>query len=43
MDPESVTDPEPVMDPTAVSPHESVAFRVIRSLTNRTPPPQAQQ
>jgi hypothetical protein len=41
IDPGAVIDPVPVMDPGATSSHDGVAARVIRSLANRTPPPQA--
>ena len=44
IDPAPAIDPVPVMDPPAtVSSNENVAARVIRSLSNRTPPPQAQR
>ena len=44
MDPGSGTEPMPVMDPAAAAlANESVATRVIRSLSNRTTPPQAQR
>jgi len=44
IDPATVIDPVPVMHPeVAGSSHDSVAARVIRSLSNRTPPPQAQR
>ncbi len=44
IDPAPVVDPVPVMDSeVAASSHDSVAARVIRSLSNRTPPPQAQR